>query len=1074
MANTFLETIGDVDVISDAENIKRILKLPYNPKSVISMVIHRVNNTLLIDEFDIHKFLLRQTTEDWAWLKTFILNCMSEQERQIFLRRKGVSRELLQNLNLQSKFLYYSVENASDNDPSHDNLKQALSFMKQKQRAALNVIGPRLPDPKEGENLPKIGANYQHNRNLIWTFEDIKMLIGTDVPIFGNANRPVITLRLRDMTKPINVLTGIDYWLDNLMCNVPEVLMCYHLDGMVQKYELIKTEDLPEFSEASKFSPRLIRNVAQSILAFLKANATKPGHTYWLYKGKHDDVVKLYDLSTLCKEEVGDKNPFIVPVAMLLYTVAKNIRNTQEKLSPKTAGRVKSLLENCLKLLPPDKHPQIVTSCHYMLADLFIPSYIDPKCPDFSCNNTDDSESDEEDENFENDSDAPSTTPPEGELVNLPGDIVTHLQKNIKEASTVEQKHGKYNSSPPPLCSEDVLERCAIALNHVASGLESVQYITSSEEEKFKEEERQKRISEEQNQNMANPSCPIPLPYETLSKNGKKKLGKQMSSDSGTTTNGKDEQSLLPLASTGVIKSWNTHLKLIHFEKACLVYVTKGEHAYSNECYGVALKYFYNALKCHLLIGAHLPALNDTDRSSCLLGRIADCYYQLSQHADQLKQHLASFESESDVDQMILQEISKDVGVQIESNLPKPSSEVDELLQTCCVFYEMAIEGTESESKHEHMRRLASVLNDLGNRYMLRGQEEYNDYLTKSETNQNQETIMTPSYQTNLLKAFDSFNRAIKLLETVKDTKNLILILNNMGRFMRLRAHVALPGEIQNDVNIIKKFYNGAFDYYNRALTELESRKQNPDLWELVAWELSSATFYYANALQDHTPASSRITVEELEQLVIDALQKALKLCDMTTPGSHQVLYTFRAGLIYNRLGSFYHNNYRNCDDENRRRKLLHLCRIHYEKSSKIFSSLKEPREFLDVQLKHISLLEELVENSVKPVKKLEQLKILLSLFLEAHTLMETIQKASKDDADLLKLLILFEQRLQLCTKNFVKVSIEKKNDKNGPVYKNMYASCLRPQKQGITCTELAQSLQSALEKIKKFISELK
>jgi len=37
-----------------------------------------------------------------------------------------------------------------------------------------------------------------------------------------------------DMSKPINVLTGIDYWLDNLMCNVPELAMCYHDNGIVQ------------------------------------------------------------------------------------------------------------------------------------------------------------------------------------------------------------------------------------------------------------------------------------------------------------------------------------------------------------------------------------------------------------------------------------------------------------------------------------------------------------------------------------------------------------------------------------------------------------------------------------------------------------------------------------------------------------------------------------------------------------------------------------------------------------------------------------------------------------------------
>ena len=38
----------------------------------------------------------------------------------------------------------------------------------------------------------------------------------------------------RDATKPINVLTGLDYWLDNLMCNVPELVMCYHIEGIVQ------------------------------------------------------------------------------------------------------------------------------------------------------------------------------------------------------------------------------------------------------------------------------------------------------------------------------------------------------------------------------------------------------------------------------------------------------------------------------------------------------------------------------------------------------------------------------------------------------------------------------------------------------------------------------------------------------------------------------------------------------------------------------------------------------------------------------------------------------------------------
>lgn len=158
---------------------------------------------------------------------------------------------------------------------------------------------PLLPEPKKEENLPDPQNEHVFSRNVLWTFEDISMLVGSDMQIFGNFKRPCVSLRLRDMKKPINILTGIDYWLDNLMCNVPEVVMCklrifnfigivtdyffypgYHLDGIVQKYELIKTEDLPHL-ENSEFSPKVIRNVAQNILSFLKSNATRAGRTYW-------------------------------------------------------------------------------------------------------------------------------------------------------------------------------------------------------------------------------------------------------------------------------------------------------------------------------------------------------------------------------------------------------------------------------------------------------------------------------------------------------------------------------------------------------------------------------------------------------------------------------------------------------------------------------------------------------------------------------------------------------------------------------------------------------------------------
>jgi hypothetical protein len=55
----------------------------------------------------------------------------------------------------------------------------------------------------------------------------------------------------------------MDYWLVNLMYQVPKVVKCYHLDGIVQKYELVRTEDLPSI-DGSKFSPKIVKNIART------------------------------------------------------------------------------------------------------------------------------------------------------------------------------------------------------------------------------------------------------------------------------------------------------------------------------------------------------------------------------------------------------------------------------------------------------------------------------------------------------------------------------------------------------------------------------------------------------------------------------------------------------------------------------------------------------------------------------------------------------------------------------------------------------------------------------------------
>lgn len=108
-----------------------------------------------------------------------------------------------------------------------------------------------------------------------------------------------------------------------------------------------------------------------------------------LFKPKDEDVVKLYDLTSLCsKYTVNEENPFTVPVAMLLYRVARNMRHSHDR-QPST---IRMLLRNCVKLLDETKYPEIATSSHYMLSDVYVPEGTNPESPNFEQETSDDSE----------------------------------------------------------------------------------------------------------------------------------------------------------------------------------------------------------------------------------------------------------------------------------------------------------------------------------------------------------------------------------------------------------------------------------------------------------------------------------------------------------------------------------------------------------------------------------------------------------------------------------------------------------------------------------------------------------
>lgn len=118
---------------------------------------------------------------------------------------------------------------------------------------------------------------------------------------------------------------------------------------------------------------------------------------------------------------------------------------------------------------------------------------------------------------------------------------------------------------------------------------------------------------------------------------------------------------------------------------------------------------------------------------------------------------------------------------------------------------------------------------------------------------------------------------------------------------------------------------------------------------------------YYSNALHKVELTLPLQPGQDMERTVVDVLQKALKHCDVETPGSRQPIYQFRAATIQHRLASLYHRIYRELEldaESSKKKTNLQLCKLYYDKAAKSLLSLEQSSEYLTVQLERVALAE--------------------------------------------------------------------------------------------------------------------
>ena len=955
--------------------------------------------------------------------------------------RKDGSSSALQERNLMSKFLYRSLQTSLDAEACSSRESTDIKSL------SLETLAlPQLPDPSL-DQVPNFMNTEKFVRNYLWTFEDIRMMIGSNMPIFGDQDHPCVSLRLRDMKKPINILTGMDYWLDNLMCQVPEVVMCYHLDGIVQKYELLKTEDLPNI-EGSNFSPKIVKNIAQNILAFLKSNAAKEGHTYWLFKAKDDEIVKLYDLTSLSQQDAGldpksgrkkkddcdldktkspdkesEENPFQTPVSMLLYRLARNILESGNR--GEEEGTVRELLTHCVSLLDSDKFPHIATSAHFLLSELYLPDGTDPAKPSFS------DPSDTED-NIEDHTEAEA----EYHQFNLD---VSSLCKAGSVLFPREKRH--------PRISETAESRCNTALKHIDQGLQFLSEQEARTRQREAELEKEKERKERENIKMSVPNQPIPMGFSASSKNDRVLVKRTRSVSEGSALKTQHKEI-----------TWTEYLKYLLLKKALLVFVTMAELFFNSKHLGRTLKCVKRAMNAHSMIqslGGEDEARDCRPLLSFSLGVAGDSYMGFVYNWDRVPTYHEEYNTGLSAETSIAREIERYTTELDRDWIIKQPRDIREAMELAVKCYTRALELVENNDE-SLIRRLANVENELGVFFMNQG--------TALLDQAGDKEMMQPA----IAGAKDLFHFSRKYLEqgivkfeSIKDASNTALLLSNSGRLSRLAGHlVSLAPSSEADQEFGSEeagHYRAAVERYQQALAVLGSRRVNPGIWESVSWELSSTLYTMGSLYQDQAPLST-MTRDQVEKTVTELMSGALKYCgDLGEEGER---YMVRAGMVHHRLASLYHHSYRATlqEAEARGKKLRQLSELHYVKATQLFVSLSMIAQAIRTVLERAGLLEASLSQSKSEIGKCKVLLQILDIILENESILAKMierdeadedQDESKEEKKMTETIL---QRLQFTLLSLVKSGGVNKNKKKGdrktPVegvtYKELYGETLK------------------------------
>ncbi|KAI3736715.1 hypothetical protein L2E82_26699 [Cichorium intybus] len=498
----------EIDVIAPADILKQIFKIPYS-RARLSIAVHRIGQSLVLNtgpDVEEGEKLVRRHKQSQSAEKSLFWNfamhsvrmeacdCPSTQNPESEERRNSSflpgNRTSEYPQGKQDSFLWGGKKNQRNKD--HDAVKK-VSQVKEKSRSSM----------QESDMYRRVNRD-GFLRVLFWKFNNLRMFLGSDLLIFSNEKYVAVSLHLWDVSRQVTPLTWLEAWLDNVMASVPELAICYHQNGVVQGYELLKTDDIFLSKGVSEdgtpaFHPHIVRQNGHSVLRFLQENCKQDPGAYWLYKNAGEDNIQLFDLSVIPKSHATnncDDDPTFIPslinrgrsdsllsLGTLLYRVAHRLSLS---VSPHNRARCARFLKKCLDFL--DQPDQLVVRAfaHEQFArllldydeDLDLTSEVFPRDSEDIVVDTEDESISEliTHESFDLNKEDEDEPDPPGPTKLLESNEAESVDTIIQPTSNYKTVELSATSAPVIQSNVDLISSKLAAIHHVSQAIKSLRW----------------------------------------------------------------------------------------------------------------------------------------------------------------------------------------------------------------------------------------------------------------------------------------------------------------------------------------------------------------------------------------------------------------------------------------------------------------------------------------------------------------------------------------------------------------------------------------------------------------------